>query len=51
MLNAEETFLTHLFKIHKAFPKLRIVLEHATTAAAVEAVRPPFPFLGGATAR
>ena len=38
MLNAEETFLQHLFKIHKAFPKLRIVLEHATTAAAVEAV-------------
>ncbi|KAL7413401.1 hypothetical protein BDY24DRAFT_389945 [Mrakia frigida] len=39
VLNAEETFLQHLFKIHKAFPKLRIVLEHATTAAAVEAVK------------
>lgn len=45
VLNAEETFLQHLFKIHKAFPKLRIVLEHATTAAAVEAVSSTFlPF-------
>ncbi|CDZ96534.1 dihydroorotase [Phaffia rhodozyma] len=39
VLNAEETFLAHLFKIHKAFPKLKIVLEHATTAAAVAAVK------------
>lgn len=39
MLNAEPRFLQHLAKIHKAFPKLRIVLEHATTKEAVETVR------------
>ncbi|KIM45887.1 hypothetical protein M413DRAFT_440939 [Hebeloma cylindrosporum] len=39
VLNAEPTFLPHLFKLHAAFPKLRIVLEHATTRAAVEAVK------------
>ncbi|KAF9534913.1 hypothetical protein CPB83DRAFT_843138 [Crepidotus variabilis] len=39
VLNAEPSFLPHLFKIHEAFPKLRIVLEHATTRAAVDAVK------------
>ncbi|KAH8147915.1 uncharacterized protein LAJ45_08016 [Morchella importuna] len=39
VLNAEETFLPTLFDIHEKFPKLRIVLEHCTTAAAVEAVK------------
>jgi len=39
VLNAEPAFLPHLFKIHQQFPKLRIVLEHATTRAAVEAVK------------
>ncbi|PPQ83287.1 hypothetical protein CVT25_004026 [Psilocybe cyanescens] len=39
VLNAEPSFLPHLIKIHLAFPKLRIVLEHATTRAAVEAVK------------
>ena len=39
MLNAEAAFLPHLRKIHERFPKLRIVLEHATTSAAVEAVK------------
>ncbi|CAO1613072.1 unnamed protein product [Sympodiomycopsis kandeliae] len=39
VLNAEATFLSHLHKIHKQFPKLRIVLEHATTRVAVEAVK------------
>ena len=39
VLNAEPTFLPHLFKLHQAFPALRIVLEHATTRAAVEAVK------------
>lgn len=39
VLNAEATFLAHLHKIHKQFPRLRIVLEHATTRAAVEAVK------------
>ncbi|KAH7887978.1 Dihydroorotase [Phlebopus sp. FC_14] len=39
VLNAEENFLPHLRKLHEAFPRLRIVLEHATTRAAVEAVK------------
>ncbi|KAI0081822.1 Dihydroorotase [Panus rudis PR-1116 ss-1] len=39
VLNAEETFLPHLVKLHARFPRLRIVLEHATTRAAVECVK------------
>ena len=39
VLNAEPAFLGHLEKLHAAFPRLRIVLEHATTRAAVECVR------------
>lgn len=39
ILNAEEKFLQHLVQLHKDFPRLRIVLEHATTAAAVAAVK------------
>jgi len=39
VLNAEHHFLPHLFKLHADFPRLRIVLEHATTRAAVEAVK------------
>ncbi|TFK74430.1 Dihydroorotase [Pluteus cervinus] len=39
ILNAEPKFLPHLYALHAAFPKLRIVLEHATTRAAVEAVK------------
>jgi len=39
VLNAESQFLPHLYSLHKAFPRLRIVLEHATTRAAVDAVR------------
>ncbi|KAF8539804.1 hypothetical protein BDD12DRAFT_917264 [Trichophaea hybrida] len=39
ILNAEETFLPTLLALHERFPKLRIVLEHCTTAAAVEAVK------------
>ncbi|CCO26580.1 dihydroorotase [Rhizoctonia solani AG-1 IB] len=39
VLNAEPQFLPHLRKIHAAFPRLRIVLEHATTRAAVECVK------------
>ncbi|WVQ86008.1 dihydroorotase, homodimeric type [Cryptococcus sp. DSM 104549] len=38
ILNAEVHFLEHLRTIASAFPKLRIVLEHATTAAAISAV-------------
>lgn len=39
VLNAEANFLPTLLDIHERFPKLRIVLEHCTTAAAVEAVK------------
>lgn len=39
ILNAEETFLPTLVDLHHRFPKLRIVLEHCTTAAAVEVVK------------
>lgn len=39
VLNAEKRFLPHLKKLHQAFPKLRIVLEHATTREAVETVK------------
>ncbi|KAF5393547.1 hypothetical protein D9757_000275 [Collybiopsis confluens] len=39
ILNAEPSFLPHLHKLHKTFPRLRIVLEHATTRAAVEAIK------------
>jgi dihydroorotase len=39
VLNAEPRFLEHLVSLHKRFPKLRIVLEHATTQEAVETVR------------
>jgi dihydroorotase len=38
VLNAEERFLVHLESIHRDFPKLRIILEHATTRAAVQKV-------------
>ncbi|KAH9071652.1 Dihydroorotase [Lactarius deliciosus] len=39
VINAEQTFLPHLRKLHAHFPRLRIVLEHATTRAAVETVK------------
>jgi dihydroorotase len=42
VLNAEKLFLTHLRKLAADFPKLRIVLEHATTAEAIECVRDTF---------
>lgn len=38
VFNAESKFLPKLFELHRRFPSLRIVLEHLTTAAAVEAV-------------
>ncbi|KAJ3084168.1 dihydroorotase [Rhizoclosmatium globosum] len=46
VLNAEERFLSHLKQLHKDFPKLRIVLEHATTKAAVDAVKSLGPTVG-----
>ncbi|KIX00679.1 dihydroorotase, homodimeric type [Rhinocladiella mackenziei CBS 650.93] len=39
VLNAEEAFLPTLLDLHDRFPRLRIVLEHCTTAIAVEAVK------------
>lgn len=38
VMNAEAEFLQHLVKLHKDFPRLRIVLEHATTQQAVDTV-------------
>jgi dihydroorotase len=38
VLNAEERFLPTLKELHAKFPKLRIVLEHCTSEAAVNAV-------------
>ena len=38
VMKAEELFLTHLSRIHGAFPNLKIVLEHVTSAAAIQAV-------------
>jgi dihydroorotase len=38
ILNAEEAFLPQLKTLHAEFPRLRIVLEHCTTAAAIKAV-------------
>lgn len=39
VLSAEEAFLPTLKDLHSRFSKLRIILEHCTTAAAVEAVK------------
>jgi dihydroorotase len=39
VLNAEESFLPTLKTLHEKFPKLQIILEHCTTAKAVEMVR------------
>lgn len=39
VMNAEERFLPQLEKLHNAFPTLKIVLEHATSAAAVQLVK------------
>ncbi|KAJ3218083.1 hypothetical protein HDU67_006641 [Dinochytrium kinnereticum] len=46
VLNAEERFLSHLQELHKDFPNLRIVLEHATTKAAVDMVKSLGPTVG-----
>jgi dihydroorotase len=46
-LNAEEQFLPTLTMLNQRFPKLRIVLEHCTTAAAVAAVRACGPTVAG----
>ncbi|KAH9272927.1 dihydroorotase, homodimeric type [Batrachochytrium salamandrivorans] len=46
VLNAEERFLEHLAKLHADFPGLKIVLEHATTKAAVDMVKSLGPTVG-----
>ncbi|KAF2835890.1 Metallo-dependent hydrolase [Patellaria atrata CBS 101060] len=47
VLNAEEKFLPTLHLLHATFPRLRIVLEHCSTAAAVAAVRECGPTVAG----
>lgn len=39
VLSAEEAFLPTLLDLHKRFPKLKIILEHCTSAAAIKAVQ------------
>ncbi|ORY07278.1 hypothetical protein BCR34DRAFT_518448 [Clohesyomyces aquaticus] len=39
ILNAEPAFLPTFITLHKAFPNLRIILEHCSTAAALAAVQ------------
>lgn len=43
----EEAFLPTLHKLHEKFPKLRIILEHCSTAAALDAVRACGSTVGG----
>jgi dihydroorotase len=43
----EEAFLPTLKKVHEKFPRLRIVLEHCSTSAALEAVRACSPSVAG----
>lgn len=38
VMNAEESFLPALRKLHKDFPKLKIILEHCTTEAAINTI-------------
>ncbi|PVI00118.1 Dihydroorotase [Periconia macrospinosa] len=47
ILNAEPAFLPTLKNLHTRFPKLRIILEHCSTAAALEAVRACGPSVAG----
>lgn len=47
VLSAEERFVPILAQLHARFPRLRIILEHCTTAAAVEAVRSCGPTVAG----
>ena len=39
VLNAEHAFIPQLLELHRAFPHLRIVLEHVSTQQGLEAVR------------
>lgn len=47
ILNAEPAFLPTFKALHARFPKLRIILEHCSTAKALEAVRACGPAVAG----
>lgn len=47
ILNAEPAFLPTLKSLHEKFPKLRIILEHCSTAAALATVRACGPTVAG----
>ncbi|KAF2495585.1 Dihydroorotase homodimeric type [Lophium mytilinum] len=47
VLNAEAGFLPTLRELHARFPRLRIILEHCTTAAAISTVRALGPTVAG----
>ncbi|KAF2028720.1 Dihydroorotase [Setomelanomma holmii] len=47
VLNAEPAFLPTFKSLHERFPKLRIILEHCSTAAALETVRACGPTVAG----
>ena len=47
ILNAEPAFLPTFRSLHERFPKLRIILEHCSTAAALDAVRECGPTVSG----
>lgn len=47
VLNAEEAFLPTLVDLHKRFPKLRIILEHCTSEAALKTVASLGPNVAG----
>lgn len=46
-LTAEKAFLPTLTMLNQRFPKLRIILEHCSTEAALAAVRACSPTVGG----
>lgn len=47
ILNAEPAFLPTFKSLHERFPNLRIILEHCSTAAALDAVRACGPTVAG----
>ncbi|TRX98777.1 hypothetical protein FHL15_000119 [Xylaria flabelliformis] len=46
-ISLEELFLPTLKRLNERYPKLRIVLEHCSTAAAIDAVRSCSPMVAG----
>lgn len=47
VMSAEECFIPTFRELHNRFPALRIVCEHITTAAAIEAVKKCGPTVAG----